>query len=394
MTAITRRTAAILVAGALVVTAAIAGAARLIDSRTIVDEAPLHLETLSVDAVIVGDLEAPMPDTKFKSNTRYALEVVALPFARSTHYYLGSGAVERTDIPKVGDRVEVSFPPELELQTKTQYAVAIGRPYFEDDAQQQEWPWQAKYVLNLQQDDFVPGTPDSLREDLQLIAEAGETPLQTIVAYQRERAPRVSADGEPIDEPSYGDREARLMAARRASTVDHEHATDAPPERRQLPQQLADAPPGLAAEFGLSELAPWEVAVAYDAVAVGKWSWVALYIEGAGFIGPYLLAPDQAVTSLDGYGPPTGAIELMLWPAGHTPAEIMPDDPEAVAAERLRLSRLDSIGASERARLDAGGAIVVDLRGGATQAYVASSAETDSLYEQLADRGTPSTEGD
>ncbi len=332
----------------------------------------------------------------FDGDREWMVQVVEVVYDRGPYASVAAGGATVTQpLPGPGDRVRVSVPADLALDAGEDYYMLVVRARFDDPVEQAAWPWQASVVLD-RSGAPVPGTTPELAADLEAITLPGETPLDALRAFAVEQARALDARVAEGVEVA-GERLALLHPVTPTGDPVADFMARAP-EERQLPGMLVDAPPGLDTALGIDRWAPWRIIVRYDQAAATEHQWIGVFVDGAGFLGPTELAPDQEITEIDGFGPADATLgSLMLWGRG-TPAEILPAGasvPDAVRARHVPVTPVEVSG-DLRDILDQGGAVLVDLRDGRFDLGVLTNDEARKLVVSLVpavSSGSESKEG-
>jgi hypothetical protein len=328
---------------------------------------PARLDELGFNGIVKVTVGDKLTDKGFLDTPEWEAIVDAIVFDRGPFAEVGVDQMVSQPLPEVAASFALAVDADLKIVSGSTYFVLMGRARFDDQVEQAKWPWRAKVVLESSSQP-VAGTDPALVRDLKTITLPEETTIVALEAFAREYAATADERARTGVE-SAGPRLAMLRSADAAAVEDPADAVAAflarPVDERQLPEFGDDAPSGLASALAFDEWASWRVIVLYDSARASSSQWVALMIDSVGIVGPAELPKDQTVTEVNALGPAEGGVSaVMLWPQG-VPRMAEPLDLRADGVDPVMISvNAFGVDAGGRSTLDAGGAILVDLRGG------------------------------
>ncbi|VAV93929.1 hypothetical protein MNBD_ACTINO02-2039 [hydrothermal vent metagenome] len=341
--------------------------------RVIGDSYPLTVDAVAFNGLVTAEVTGPKRSGSSGGSAYWPVAVAAIDYDRGPYYSRAAGGMTARPLPAIGDTFDVEVSGDLKLEINRTYVFYLNRPSFSDPVEQARWPWQSLLVLE-GSGSFAPvvGTDAAMVESLEAIRVDGESTKEALIAFARQYAVFLDAEGsgENPEAPS------RLEALRTSRRVESDVSSwyialaQRPATDRQLPGDLADVAEVDAAvdrsQFGVDSWTPWRIVILLDDKLIGENEWIALLVDDAGFFGPYGVTRGERILEIQGYGPTGGTISLMTWQRG-VPAEIAAiNDSGTVAAKvrqlgTLRMALGDALGGEPD---PAGISVIVDLRNG------------------------------
>ena len=352
-----------------------------------------HIDDRVVFGVLAGEVVGPSAESDVCPRMDpFTFDVREVRFDASDRYRPGPAEPPIEPLPGAGTSLTVWIPDELvePVGRPGRRALALANVYDLCDAGERRWL--VRYAFAPDGALLDPRSPERSRlaDDLEAMRRPGESDLETALAFLNERAryDLAVAEGEPVPATPRRDalRASRTDETDRAAALASEWAAR-PFSERQLPVDLEHDrafTERLRRVLGLDRWARWEVLFLYDAATAEETGWAALVVHDAGIIGPYYLDPTQTISvAPTAHGPPTATVSVVVWPPG---------EPRTVTGGSGTVDPVPlpgsatEIDAADRATLDAGGGIVVDLRSRTVTIDVVSQEAFRRLMIDHADR--------
>ncbi len=364
-------------------------------------QGPETIDGLVVLGVLDGELAGPATDPDVcRSMNPFLFRVRSSLFDAAGQYPPGPSEPSLEPLPGSGSSITVWIPDELAgaIGREGRYALAVDSVYDLCDSGERRWRVRYAFAPDGALLDPRPRERTRFGDDLDAMREPGESDLDVALSFLDERKALTSAtaNNEPLPATPRRDalRASRDDTAGRIATVVSEWAAR-PASERQLPIDVngdRDLTEQLREALGLDHWARWEVLFLYDTTTAETTGWAALEIHDAGIIGPYSLDPTQTISvALSAYGPPTAKVSAIVWPPG---------EPQTVTGGSGTVQPIPlpesttEISVADRATLDTGGGVVVDLRDGTVTIDVVPGDVFAQLMQDHADRTRRGSERD
>ncbi len=332
------------------------------------DEYPPQLAESSFVAIMTVDIVAPV--ASHLSGTDAWSAVATRQLYERSAYELRDGSVAPPESPAVGEVFEFSSWEQQGVEQGQSYTVGLTRRLFAG-GEGEERAWFAVVIVDELTGSPVDGTPESIVDDLAIASFDGAGAIQVVVELAAElesygRRVMDQADSSVPVEP-----EGRYAVLRSADQVlAEQHREDMamawanqPPERRQLPFDLASVPDGIKAMVGIDDTWRWWIfEITYEPESVQA-DWVGIDFADVGYIGGSLIDKSErstGMTTVMGWGPTDKVPGLITWIGGF-PAEAVPAGVVPPEGTKLVPRHVASLGSTLEPNGDALGAVAVHV---------------------------------
>lgn len=354
------------------------------------------IEGMAVLGVVDGTVvELEKPPTDLQATSAVVVQIDSHRFDLGDHYWVDGSGPYRAELPQLGSETLLLAPQWVSsgIETGASYSFAIVRSF--TLGEEDQFPWQVRYAFGGDGELVGSGhvAMTLVSDEMVTMRIGAETDRDAALAYLEERRSAKLSEALSLEAPATP--RADSLSARREGAKDAQREAligewaTLPASDRQLPHDVTTDRPvaDLQREaLGIEEWHPWTLVVLYDETSDTRGGWAAIQLENYGYIGPTMLDPASTIAVAAGYGPTSADIHAISWAEGEPITRA--GGPGDIAPEYRRDVRLEQSGV-DRAVLDGGGAVLLDLRSGATISVIDQAA----FVELLVKNSVPTTPG-